>query len=640
MYTKFTTSTITLLTFLLCLFSPLTIQPVFAAGPISAPGSTYLIHDIGVKTDATSVSMTIKGDSLPAFTKYETHGPFRLVLDIAGATLAQSLDKDKLLPVNTITSLTTTLLSEQTPPLLRFEFTLQKDAPYSVDTQGNSIVVVIRKGAGQTAKPKTPPQATGLVLQAIDVTTGASETQVLLKANRSITNYKSNTVKGNKNLPDRMFIDIDHINGSALAKEKVVENGVLKKIRVAKRGTGIRVVFDSGLPDLFQFDIAPDPEGLLIHVNQTTPAQKKSPLKVTHTAKKSSPDSTLEALLGSSIKKSAPGQPDPLASSPQMKEALDKFDFSGYKKKKISIDFFKIDIHNVFRLLREITDLNIVVDEDVTGTLTLALDDVPWDFALDIILNLTDLEKKERFNTIVIYPKKKHFDWPEKVSDSLDVSVDLEIIEEESLIVQKAASQPKEILHAKSIMRKAQNEEKQKNYESAVNLYEQAFKLWPANHKLANKLATLYLVGLRINAKAVNYAKKSLELNPQNTKAALYAAIGSANMNRLPEAMEYFNQAVSSNPPMQEALVSYAAFSERNDQPEAALKLLDKYYTHYGDTVNTMVARARIYDKLGQTDKAAAQYKAVLNSGFQLRPDLKKFIRGRIAAKGLKTGSK
>ena len=77
----------------------------------------------------------------------------------------------------------------------------------------------------------------------------------------------------------------------------------------------------------------------------------------------------------------------------------DAFNFSGYNKERITVEFQKMDLHNVFNFLRQVSGVNIVVDESVQGSLTLVLDEVPWDFALDIILNLKDLEKEERFNT-------------------------------------------------------------------------------------------------------------------------------------------------------------------------------------------------------------------------------------------------
>ena len=341
----------------------------------------------------------------------------------------------------------------------------------------------------------------------------------------------------------------------------------------------------------------------------------------------SSADSTLRELIESSMQQGKNGAQGADNSS------KDSFSFAGYKKKRISIDFYKIDIHNVFRLFRQISGANIIIDEGVQGTVTLALKDVPWDFALDIILNLSDLAKEEKFNTIVIYPKDKEFVWPQRSIDNLSFEENLEVVQQEALIIEQSANQPKEIMQAKDLMRKARLKETQNDFEQAADLYEEAFDLWPQNDALATRLAALYLVRLGMNAKGVFYAKKSLEVNPdENYKAALYAAIGTANMNKIPEAVEYFSQSISGDPPMKEALVSFAAFSESAGRLESALKLYDKYHDYYGESVNSLVAKARIYDLLGETAKADKQYKAVLVSGFQLQTGLRKYIEGRLSA--------
>lgn len=312
-------------------------------------------------------------------------------------------------------------------------------------------------------------------------------------------------------------------------------------------------------------------------------------------------------------------------------ELADSFDFTGYKRERISIDFYKMDLHNVFRLFRQVSGLNLIVAEGVSGTLTLALKDVPWDFALDIILNLADLEKEERFNTIIVYPKGKEFDWPKRAADNLSFEANLEVVEQEALIIEQSANQPKEIIEAKELIRKARKAERNDDYEDAVSLYEDAAELWPTNAKLASKLAALYLVRLGMNAKAVYYAEKSLEINPDNYNAALYAAIGNANMNKVGEALEYFSRSISGDPPKKEALASYAAFSESNDRLSAALKLYDKYHEIYGETVNTMVAKARIFDKLGMQEKATEQYRTVLASGYPLQVGLREYIQSRLS---------
>ena len=448
-----------------------------------------------------------------------------------------------------------------------------------------------------------------------------------------IENYTVDTIAGSNERFPRMFVDIANVSVNELVKEKKIGTSV-SQIRVAQRGSGVRIVFDSAGPEMFRYTVAPSAQGLSIVIDETPSVAAAAPPVPMPGA--SAGNSTLDELIGSS-EELLNQDPEKIANSAAAKAAAlaDDFSFSGYKKQRISVDFYKIDIHNVFRLFRQITDLNIIVDEAVQGSLTLALSDVPWDFALDIILNLMDLKKEERFNTIVIYPAKKEFVWPTRAEDNLAFEADLEVIEQEALVIEKTSTVSSEVMKAKELMNQARLQENAENYEEAIAIYLKAFELWPSNTKISNKLATIYLVNLGMNAKAVFYAKESLKIDPQNTQAALYAAIASANMQRTAEASEYFAQSVSGNPPMKEALISYAAFSENNGQNDAALKLLEKYHSVYGETVDTMVAKARILDKLGLSEQALNEYKSLLASGFQLRPDLKKFIEGRISVKTL-----
>lgn len=309
----------------------------------------------------------------------------------------------------------------------------------------------------------------------------------------------------------------------------------------------------------------------------------------------------------------------------------DTFNFSGYNKERITVDFYKIDLHNVFRLLREVSGLNIVVDQSVSGSLTLALNDVPWDFALDIILNLKNLQKEERFNTIVIHPRSKTFNWPERAEDNLSFEADEEMIVQESLIIQQQETLPQGVVDAKKLIVKGRKAEKRGDFENAVQLYESALKKWPKNGRLANKIAAIYLVQLRQNAKAAYFADKALTADSANSSAALNAAIAHANMQENSQAQQYFDQSVSMSKPSSSALLSYAAFSEELTRYDAAIKLLLKHDEIYGQNLNSMVSRARILDKKGEHESATEAYRAILLSGFRVPPDLKRFITGRMS---------
>ena len=85
----------------------------------------------------------------------------------------------------------------------------------------------------------------------------------------------------------------------------------------------------------------------------------------------------------------------------------------------------------------------------------------------------------------------------------------------------------------------------------------------------------------------------------------------------------------SGGKPSREALFSYAVFSERQGQHEAALRLLGKYSELYGEDLDSMVSRGRILDQQGRKAEADQVYTAILHAGFSVPPDLRAFIVNR-----------
>lgn len=75
-----------------------------------------------------------------------------------------------------------------------------------------------------------------------------------------------------------------------------------------------------------------------------------------------------------------------------------------YNGEELSLNFQDIEIRSVLQLLADFTDMNIVVSDNVDGTLTLRLKNVPWDQALDIILRTKGLDKRESGNVIMVAP--------------------------------------------------------------------------------------------------------------------------------------------------------------------------------------------------------------------------------------------
>lgn len=510
----------------------------------AAPGP-YQVTGINTSKSDDGITLRVTGSGPPTFTMYELFEPERVILDIADGSFNDSLKFPMKLDAGPVTQIQGKILDDKKPLVARLEMITAGDASYSVEREGNDILISFKQKEAGTEAPAIMASA-----------------------------KKSPVVEKMEAEPAQEL------------KELEVEVAQPEEVKI-----------EAAQPEEVKVEQAEEPMSV-------QPEAKSSPA------------------------------PQPKSAPP----IADEFKMAGYDKQPITVDFYKIDLHNVFRLFGEISGMNIVIAEGVGGTLTLALDNVPWDFVLDVILNLKNLQAIERYNTLVIAPKGATFDWPERAEEKVAVKKDKAILAEtEKLqVVQKMELSP-EVIDAQKLIREARDLEKQEEFDDALIMYEKAFEMWPDNGKLAARLASLYLVNMGMNAKAVYYGKQALKIDEKDSVSALYTAIGLANMKKNAEAKEYFEIAVSGKRPDSEALISYAMFSEDSGDYLNALLLLARHEDLYGDTLDTMIAKARIQDKEGNTEKAMAEYKAILLSGYQLPADLARYIKGRLALESSKS---
>ncbi|MET0382831.1 MAG: type IV pilus secretin PilQ [Burkholderiaceae bacterium] len=77
----------------------------------------------------------------------------------------------------------------------------------------------------------------------------------------------------------------------------------------------------------------------------------------------------------------------------------------GYTGQRLSLNFQSIEIRSLLQIIADFSDFNVVTSDTVSGTVTLRLKDVPWDQALDIILQSKGLDKRRSGNVLLIAPK-------------------------------------------------------------------------------------------------------------------------------------------------------------------------------------------------------------------------------------------
>ena len=74
----------------------------------------------------------------------------------------------------------------------------------------------------------------------------------------------------------------------------------------------------------------------------------------------------------------------------------------GFRGEKISLDFHNAELTNILRAIAEVSGLNIIAGDDVKGAITIRMDDVPWDQALDVVLKVKALVKQREGNIVRI----------------------------------------------------------------------------------------------------------------------------------------------------------------------------------------------------------------------------------------------
>ncbi len=80
---------------------------------------------------------------------------------------------------------------------------------------------------------------------------------------------------------------------------------------------------------------------------------------------------------------------------------------AGYAGEKLTLNFQKIDVREALNVIADFTELNMVISDTVSGNLTLRLKDVPWDQALDIILQSRGLDMRKNGNVIQVAPREE-----------------------------------------------------------------------------------------------------------------------------------------------------------------------------------------------------------------------------------------
>lgn len=415
--------------------------------------------------------------------------------------------------------------------------------------------------------------------------------------------------------PFRFVIDFE---GAVLAKElpRTVEfkDTIISKIRAGEGENRSRIVLDSaGAAEVFHSTIKDKDGKLLIKCwrsdGKNAITHEVSEIEEGATSSPVLPTKDLSEIIGA------------LESEKPKEMTEEEKKLSKYSGEKITLDFYKTDIHNVFRLFAEISGKNIIVDDRVEGTLTISLKEVPWDLALEIILDVKNLRRQEKINTYVIVPKRGGAQQGELVVRSLS---------EEAVQPARLLRKEKENRQlAQDLILKAHNLESQGKRKQALPLYEQAFDLWKGNIDLIKKASYLHYIDGNF-ARGYYFAGEALKLNPRDAEAALYAALSAVKMGKKEEARLFFEIATKAKPKSREAFYNYGLFLEREKDYGKAMYIFQRYEALFGPSLKVSLAIARQHEALERITEACKRYQEIQFSGFSIDEETERYIQKKI----------
>jgi type IV pilus secretin PilQ/predicted competence protein len=240
--------------------------------------------------------------------------------------------------------------------------------------------------ADSPAKPKTG-DIQGLKIQQLSVREELGQTIIEAKFSIPISQYRHFPVTQ----PPRIVLDIFDDSAPALEMGNFrVNTQLVEAVRVSSGEGYLRLTIETAPSAVPAYVVTPEGGGLKIVVGRTDPNS---------TAKR-------DLMLVRGGKRVDVSSAEVKASTESREKAGIKeqgtIEAKKYTGQKLSLDFKDADIKNVFRLLADVSGLNIVVTNDVNRKVTLRLVEVPWDQALDLLIDTNGLGKEQIGNVVRI----------------------------------------------------------------------------------------------------------------------------------------------------------------------------------------------------------------------------------------------
>jgi len=310
------------------------------------------------------VELKLSFDGPPPQPKgYTTDSPARIALDLPGVA-SQLATKTRDLGSGNARSATVVEANDRT----RLIINLTQLAPYDARVEGNTLFVVVGQGTKATA-----PRPAAKTPRSTPVAAPARTYAPVARAIRGVDFQRGTAGEGNVviDLSDPTIApDIQEHDGKIILNFARTQLPEPLRVRLDVKDFATPVQFVNAGVSGDRATITVEPGGTFDYSTYQT-------------------DNKLTV----SIR--------PLTIDDLQKRNADRNSYSG---EKLSLNFQDIDVRSVLQLIADFTNLNLVASDTVQGGITLRLQNVPWDQALDLVLKTKGLDKRKVGNVLLVAP--------------------------------------------------------------------------------------------------------------------------------------------------------------------------------------------------------------------------------------------
>jgi len=404
----------TLGVWILLLFS----SPSFSQGP-TPTAESYTIQKIEVTRTETGRRLTIEGSKSFEYTVFRLSDPLRVVIDLPQAELGKLSGRMEV-GDGTINVIQNRQVDEPGKKGARIEVGLDQLVEYEVAAEGNFLyihfgqpAIPVPQEAKEIKEPERagPPPARPLKraqsLRQVEISAKADWVKVDMKGDGLFPDYKSFQLSR----PPRLVVDLPRMTNASSKRSIDVGSNLLKDLRIGQHPDKLRLVFSFPGSKVPPYQLSREGAELslalgefqkeLPPVEKAPAAEPAKPVRVAEAEPQAIAKAKEEAVPAPPPEKT-PIQEEKAAPAEPKAVQPERVPGIGYKGDRISLDFKDADIHNIFRLIAEVSGLNVITSEDVKGRITIRLVNIPWDQALDVILATKNLIKIEEGNVLRI----------------------------------------------------------------------------------------------------------------------------------------------------------------------------------------------------------------------------------------------